>query len=459
MNKFIKVLDDIYEVKDSIIEEIKQNTNRKKTSYIINDLLKSNYNDLISLKKPHMQNLKNIYNSVIKGVRYNRSYYNLFQSLNRVLKFVVFNEGYREKIFTEFRKPLKDDKYDKEIYDMSIKLLGETRERRLQRKQDYANKVDERNSNRNSLVPIYKEDILDLIDSLKNKIYTDKETFNKYEVLLVLLLATSSRPIELLKVSQFSSLKNKPNEIQIKGLAKNKNYDDVILTRQLIGLKSKDVLHFIDLLRTGLDLSMNNNKITDKFNKGLNTIFKDLIHSMLKKNKTEEYDEEVFKQQIKDFTSYKTRYISANIAYMLYGVVKNIPYESYIKKHLGHVDAGSTKSYLGINIKSREDYNTGELIDKVVDLQKDINTLNEKQIENDKIHEEIKAVLKVEDFNLTPYINTLSRTETKEEKINKVVAFLKYIKDNDIRLTQREIGRKLKYGNVIMTDAYKVFKS
>lgn len=450
MDKLTKTLKDINTNATAITEELTQSKSR--TSSIINLKLKAAYAAIVDEKLSTKKNFLAVWSNIISRAsrKFSRTWQRLFIEADKTFKIIYSNENTLESTLTEFRKPLKNDIYEPEIYKQSIYLMGVSQERSKQRKEEYKNIVNARNTARGGLVPIYIEQILELQKELI-------KSNNPYDLAVAVELATGARSIEVFKVSTFSENKDAPNEITVKGIAKDKggnNLENVVLTRNLVGLTSKEAVKAVDVIRSSLNLDASNKEISDKTNRQLNKAFKKYIHPILTENAGDKASSDEFKAQLKSMTSHKGRYIAGNASYEIYGKPKNIPYETYLQAQYGHLDPSSTKSYLGINVKYLKELKNGN----TEEVKEYINTI-EKKVKD--IKEEVDNCCgEVSDkIDLSQYTNSFTRKETEEAKINNVVAALTLLHQEKIKMKQVDLRNKLRYSGAIMTAGYKKARS
>lgn len=448
MNKLSTTLSSINTHSFEISEEVAQS--KQQSSGIVNELLEQAYPDIFDKKKGTKTNLFNIWSKVIATAprKYSRSWGKLFVQLDRLIKLLYPNENTSEVMFTSFRKPLRDAKYDNEIYKQSVYQLGVDQQRSKQRKEEYANRVKARNVERGSLVPLYVEQIYQTVDQLI-------ASNNVYEKLVAVELATGSRSIEVLKVSQYEEVKDNPNEILVIGLAKDKgqnNLENVRLTRNLVRLKAKQVISAVTYIRSKVNTEGTNDAISSRTNAHLNKVFKQVFVPILKQNAGDKADTDEFKKQLKSFTSHKARYIAGNVSFLEYGKHKKIPYESYLQQQYGHLSGESTKSYLAINIKFKS---------KTVEKG---DTEELKQLFNSEIGD-LRTQLdkccakETDTLDVAPFKNSFSKGEDEYAKVNNVVEAIKLYKKNEVKITQKDLRAKLGYSADIMTKAYKKFRT
>jgi hypothetical protein len=431
MERLIKVLNSVDE--NTIKTEVEGQ--KIKNSQTLNAALKKEYTNFPKTLNSKTLLLR-IWNFTITGTgipregTISRIWLRLYKALDRIIKALYSNENTMEGTCTEFRKVVRTKFGDtSEIYKQSIYNLGVSQERSKERKQEYADKVKVRNASRGTLQPIYVEDVRKVIQKLK-------QSPDPYEKSIAVLLATGSRSIELFKVSKYYEVKDDPTKITVKGIAKDKgnnNLDNVVLTRNLVGLNGREVVEIVHDIRDELNLKGTNSKISSLTNTALNKAFKANIQPL-----APEYP----------MSSHKSRYIAGNISYLIYGKPAKIPYESYLQEQYGHLSGESTKSYLGINIQFRS-----KLIAKAPD---DLKILFEREIKelkeqiNTNCPDRSQSVVDLDKFK-----NSHRRTLQNADKIQAVVEALKVLKEKKIKMTQKDLRAQLGYSGGIMSAAYK----
>ena len=433
MQRFITTLKEVNKFNREISEELKESTGR--SSVIANSKLEEIYPELV--KPTTKEFIKAIWTNMLTKAsrKMTRTWVNLFKQLDSLLKIIYPNKLTLRDFLSDLRKPLKDAKWDQEIYKQSIVLMGMNLNESKEIAKKYKEDVEFRNINRGSKPPIYVEDIFSLLDELIN-------SQNAYDLTLAVELATGSRSIEVFKVSQYSVITNYPEQILIKGIAKDKSgnkLENVILTRNLVHLNSKQIIDAIEKIRSLINVTGDNKKISQRTNKHLNAKFKEYVIPLIEKNAAPEQKQtEDYMNYIDSFTSHKTRYIYGNTSYLIYAKPKNIPLETYIQKQLGHQTGDATRSYLGVNIRFKNKPNVNNQV-KVNEVKENIQNGN------------------IETLDLRKFRNSFSRAESTESKVNKIVDAIKFIKnENKMKLpTQAELGRLLGFGASIMCAGYK----
>jgi hypothetical protein len=455
MNAFTKTLEQINLKRDAITEE----SGQRGQSGIIQEILRDKYPVLVNGMKSTKASLLAIWNSIISKAprKYSRSWQKLFTALDDLLNILYSNESTRESTLTNFRSPIRDRmkadaNFDPNIYTQSTHVMGITQARSIERKREYADKVKARNTNRGTLTPIYIEQIYDVIDKL-----IDSE--NVWELSIAVLLATGSRSVELYKVSKYEEIAGDQNRVRIIGLAKDKGgngLENVTLTRYLVRLTAKQVVDTVKIIRSKVNVTgLTNTHVSEKTNRQLNKAFKVNIHPLFLENASpgkRETDE--FKAQIKSLTSHKTRYISGNASYQIYGMPKQIPEETYLQANYGHLSGESTKSYLAVIVRFRHDVNP---ISGTVDLVPLENKVAELETKIEECCNDSPAIdIQLE---LLQYMNTFSRSEQKATKVTKVVNALKLLEAKKIKMLQRDLRKILKFSGDITTLGYKQYRA
>jgi hypothetical protein len=452
MDKLTRTLRTINSQASAIIAE----SGQKGNSGIVNAFLNTEYPALAQGKHSSKAMLLAIWNHTLirAAKKMSRTWSKLMTELNTTLFLLYSNENSRETATSMFRKPLKyaaahDANFDKEIYIQSTHILGVSQERALARKLEYKDKVKARNANRGELVPIYIEQIYEIIDKL---ILSN----NAYELSIAVLLATGSRSVELYKVSTYEEM-NEVYRIRVIGIAKDKsdnNLANVVLVRNLVRLTGKQVVDAVHKIRTKLGTEkLTNAQISNKTNTALNKKFREHIVPIFEKNAGDRADSEEFKEQLKTLTSHKLRYIGGNASYQIYGRPKNIPETSYLQNEYGHLNAESTKSYLAIAVKYEAEPTASGSVDlipfenRITDLEEKVATLV------------IDAVPTELSRELAPFANSYSKSEAQDSKVEKVVGALKLLARKKIKMTQSELRDILGFSGANMTAGYKAFRA
>jgi hypothetical protein len=395
----------------------------------------------ILLREYKQKDLYKIWNEVISRApkKLSKSWNNLMISLQNVLKLEYTNTSTFNRMISKFRKPIRENKdFSPEIYKHSLIVLGRSREEAAQQKDAYSAKVAARNAGRVSYPVLYVED-------LYKTMYKLIRSNDPYELTLAVQLSTSSRSIEVFKVSKYFSVLDQPNQIEIVGLAKDKmgknNLKDIVSIRNLVYLTSDQILEAVEKIRNSFNFeNKSNEEISNSTNAFLNKAFKKNIAPLFHPQ-DEDY--------LKTLSSHKTRYISGYVSYLIYGKPNKIPEESYIGSQLGHLNAESTRSYLGINIQMKE-----KIIQNSPD---DIKNLFQHEIK--EIKKQVSNLFPSEsnkvDVDLAELKNSNHRSMSESDKIDAVITALKLFREKKIKISQRELRSRLNYASNIMTAAYK----
>lgn len=396
--------------------------------------------DEILQKEYNTTNLLKVWKNVIDKApkRLSKSWNKLLNALQNVLKASYPNQNYFNTKVSQYRKPIKDnDSLDPEIYRQSLIILGRTQEEAIQQSEAYKSKVAARNVDRATYPVLYVEDVFAKMDELI-------QSNDPYELCLAVALATASRSIEVFKVSKYFSLDGQPNQIKVVGLAKDKgnnNFDNVVLIRNIVHLTAEQVIEAVEEIRSSFEFERKTNqRISSMTNNALNKAFRTHIAPLFHPQD---------KQYLSTLSSHKCRYIAGYISYLIYGKSKRIPEESYLQAQLGHLSGESTRSYLGINIRYRE-----KIIKHAPD---EIKQLFERELKNlaDRVEQNCPKQSKLSELNLSQFRNSRRRIEPESQKVKKAKHCLAYLKENGIKVTQRELRAELGFSSKTLTEAYK----
>lgn len=373
LTKYYDILKDIKS--EDIRDEQKTLKNEgRKSLHIINDLL-TGYSG-VSKRKASSTLLLYGFKKALTNFKENKKNINLLkkimEELDRILR-VLFDRNLNtlNNSVRPFRMVLREiltDGRNNDFYKDSFDFFGLNRKERLDRRIDYQKSVKDRNNTRGSLTPIYMEDVTAWVDNLKSLPNTPN---NVYDKIILLLLVSGVRFIELLKKSTFSSSDDE-QKIKVSNLAK-KYKDNETSERYLINMKVKDFLDTLDYVKKTL-MEVSPVSLNHKLNKRFRILFSHISNPI---------------DDICDITLRYARVIYANMNYKLNAEPKNIPYESFLQTELGHRDPISTKSYLCINLLRKKDNTkqpkqkkTGKGLDpkKIVDIVDDLKKLDAERI-------------------------------------------------------------------------------
>lgn len=247
----------------------------------------------------------------------------IFPLLQRLLIAIYPNEGSLASRIIAWRKPLKE-KYgaQSDVHVLSMEKLGIPRERVQARREEYTNAVREAVRERKTAT-FTEADVMRVIKdgSLSNDIAKN---------IVAVLLATGSRLIECLKVSEFLEEKGQPGLIRVVGTAKGRNTTPKVIVRPLVGLSATDVIDLVKHIRGAYDFSsLSNEKATMKVDASVN------------KAATEYFGEPI--------TAHKLRYIWASLAYQKFG--GNVPEQEWLREMLGHTSADTSLIYTQMTVQ------------------------------------------------------------------------------------------------------------
>ena len=177
--------------------------------------------------------------------------------------------------------------------------------------------------------------VLGVISAYKSIDGNDASSRSKRAI--ALLLSVGSRLIELLKVSNYEAIENKPNQIRVSNFAKKRGLVAGSIDKPLLGLTSQEFLDGVTFIRSFIDKKQGNAKVTSLWDAKLN--------------------QEVRATRGLEQCSVKDlRAIYANAAFKLHAPKSgpDVPSSTaYISQVLGHDQRSLTTalSYQGINIR------------------------------------------------------------------------------------------------------------
>lgn len=387
MEKLIKSLNEMNESISKIPDDHK----------IVVDVLKKNYPDSPLLRtKVAKRALFNIWESVIEKAAkpkdigsISRIWIRLYQALDPIIKALYPNENTSEGVFVQFRKPIRKRYGDKsQIYIKSTHLLGVSRERALERREENQNRVAAKGMQRKNLPTYYDDEIYSVIDKCIN-------SSNPHDRIIAVMLCTGSRYIEVLKVSTYTTNGNQSDYIKIKGIAKDRSgagYENKIVIRPLIHINSNQVIEAVEYIRSTLkikefitelknenpkiDNEQINYKITGKYNSSTNKRLK-----------------VYFKQP--GTTTHRMRYIASRLAYLLFGesAVEN----TWIQAYLGHQSGEVSRTYQNINVRLRANdskVDADEVLPKISKLDYQVEQNKKERQKLEKKIQDVEAAVK-----------------------------------------------------------------
>lgn len=401
-------------------------------SNTLNDIIGVNYPSIYDAKTTTKGLLK-IWKDIITTAQtprdgISRQWVALFETLDKIIKLLYPNRSTMEKVLTEFRRVIKN-KYgaNSEIYRQSIFRTGISRAESIAKRQAYSDSVATKNINRAELPAFYDDEIFKAID--ENAISP-----NLLNNVIAVLLATGSRFIEVLKVSEYSAT-DKDNYIKIKGIAKdkgNQGYANKIVVRPLNRLSAIQVIELVKKIRGALNLEGDNKEASDKYNTQGNRIVKNLFKD-------------------RPITLHKLRYIASNLAYLTYG--KGAVENTFIQQYLGHSSGMTTRTYQSINVRLRN-----QVKDKV-EADAKISELIEDKKKNDEEHKEIKQELArlKQNHIYSEYINPRHRL-SQSEKMERLKKLWERAKKENKSITYNMLKKDYKYGSRIIDIFKKTLK-
>ena len=368
-----------------------------------------------------------------------RTWIRLFEAVDKVIKALFQNENTMENVCTEFRKVIRQKYGDNDqIYIKSTHILGVSRERAIERRENYQNKVAEKGLNRRNLTPIYDDEIYAAIDAGIN-------SSDPLEKTIAVMLNTGSRSIEVMKVSTYSEVKDNSSFINIKGIAKDrskKGYENKVILRPLINLNADEVINAVEYIRKHLDLEGTNDEISQRYNQTLNKRMKKLFANH------------------PELTAHKCRYIAGQMAFLLYG--KGGTENTYLQQYLGHEDSSTTRTYQSINVKLRHEV---EIPD---DIKLKISKLIHDDEKNIQDHKEIQSAIneikakkiKIKQSNVPypEYINPKTHLGD-AQKIQNLTLLMKTAKKDGIIYNQKQLKKLYGYGSNILSLFWQLIKT
>lgn len=230
--------------------------------------------------------------------------------VQRILLALYENENSLEQYATKWRKPI-GERWGNQCaaYRESIKVLGLDQERALARRARYTKTVRERLADR---VQLNASRIYEIIA-------TCAKSHEFIDNIIAVMLATGSRLIEVIKVSQFEPVG--AGRIRINGVAKSR--DEKVLERPLIMLSAAQVIELVKYIRSFRDYAaMTPEQAKSKVIIALNNRVREFL----------------------DTTSHRARYIWTSLAWKLYG--KGVPQQEWARAMLGHESADTSTTYL-----------------------------------------------------------------------------------------------------------------
>lgn len=442
MQKFNKIIVELLKDEKRLHTEV-ENSGKSVISKTINKALLNEYKGIQIVEKGNsFSNILKVWKSIIakasgKRTSLPRICVKLFKSLDRMVKILYPAENSFINKFVEIRKPIRDKYGDKsEIYKQSTYLMGIGQVRSKEIKQAYQAKVRQKGLKRKEQTPFYDDEIYTLID----KTISSNEPIER---IIAVMISVGSRLIEVLQVSTFQENKD-DNEIIIKGIAKDpnkKNYENKIIHRPIIHIKSKQVIDSVKFIRDTIDTTGDRKKISGRYNSSVNRKLKQLL------------------PRHKDITSHKLRYIASNLAYLLYG--EGGTENTFVQTYFGHESGETSKTYQSINVKLRHSADTQQ------DVKVKLSALQIADEKNKEEHKEIQHDIKEIKQNLENMPNEVLFPECKNPKIrtnerykfNLLDKLFKNYEDAKLPIPhQKTIRRVYRFSSDTLTKYYKAHR-
>jgi integrase len=246
------------------------------------------------------------------------------------VKILFSKENTQQTIYAKLNNVLRRLYGDEsKIYIKGRQILGLGKERNKQRIIQYNTNVENKNLDLDKTE--YKFNINQL-----HRICDDLESStNPYDQIILVMLATGSRMIEVLKISKYVSIDNN-KMLSIIDAAKGSSDRKIIPNC----IRSVRVVELVDNIRNTLK-----DKLKDMTNVEINNSFNKVINQRI---------EFIFRNE--NMSSHILRRVAAEWNYITYG--GNAVRTAYIKKYLGHVNINSTMSYLHIIIDANNQTTT-----------------------------------------------------------------------------------------------------
>lgn len=261
-------------------------------------------------------------------------YLPIFALLQKLLKTIYTNEASLSSRVIAWRKPLRE-KFgaDSDVYVMSMNTLGIRRERAQALRDEYTANV--REAVRERKTADFTEG--DVLRTIRNAARSKEAPAN----IMAVLLATGSRLIECIKVSDYIAEEKDPSVIRVVGVAKDRGTQPKVIVRPLIGLESDEVIRLVTRIRKAHDFSsLSNEKATGK------------VDAQVNKVAAEAFGEGV--------TAHKLRYIWASLAYQKFG--GDVPEQEWLREMLGHASADTSLTYTQMTVRLGEPVRGGGMV-------------------------------------------------------------------------------------------------
>ena len=338
-----------------------------------------------------------------------------FDNITKIINITYPVIKTKQKIFSDFRKILiQKFGENSKVHRTSKKNLSITFDEYKTVEKQSKEKVVEANTEKKKF---NREQVLQIIQEIKNS--TDY-----IDAIILVCIATGSRLIEVLRISDYNEVVGNPNRVMISGLAKgsgksretNLNKD---VDRPILVITYKELNDAVQLIRKNVreqtdKLGLNNQELSKKYN--------EIVNRRVKKLKLAS-------------TSYDLRKIYANLSYELIADQSKITKNRWIQLILGHNDINTSLHYNNVSLTSSE-----QSVDAQLD---DILKVTVKQDNMSKDHEVIEK--RVEDVKQTLFEYPSSQDPNAVRFINK--------NGNDVYISKLP---RLKDGNTLVRGRLKI---
>lgn len=442
-----------------------ENPPRNKVSQTLTDLILEHFPDAV-VRKSSAATLLKVWEQAVGSARGNdtpahvRAMMRIFASLQKLLTGFYTAEGSLATQVVKWRKPVLLKYGDNsEIYKQSIYILGIGRERSLARRQEYTEKVRTAAKTRGGKVKYYSDQIFGVIDKAN-------ESKNPVDWIIAVLLATGSRLIECIKVSQYSTVDGQPEMIHLKGVAKDKAarvgtkgrppVSTKEITKPVLRLTPARVVELVQNIRSQWDFSFQDNKFaTGKIDPMVNRRLQDYFG-----------ETDTTLPESKKTTAHKLRHIYASLSYQLYGAAEGIPEGEWVREVLGHDSADVSVAYQSIVVVLSDTLPEGTAPEdvryKVSEISHDMkeNREEHKQMQKDILDVEKELNVQIAEAKMIPlefpqYANPRRVRLSKQAKLERLADLDRALADAGIHAIQRTF-RRYNYGSSTIAEYYKI---
>ena len=431
---------------------------KNKVSNTLNDLVFESY-PAATLKKTAGATLQAIWREAIANTKSKnlRMFVDIFTRLQKLLELFYPSENTLATSTTAWREPLlKKYGKDSDIYEQSIHILGISRERSIARRKEYTAKVREATKKRGDVVKYTQDQIFSVIDACNS-------SNNPLDFIIAVCLCTGSRLIEVLRISAYSTVPDKPDYIKLTGIAKDKETRGVdaastkVIVKPVVRLSPGRIVQMVQEIRAKWDFThADNKKATAKMDGPVNRRLQDFFGKA---------DQNL--PESKKTTAHKLRHIYASLSYQLYGEPRGVAENEYIREVLGHdsnevsvayqnivVDVPGSKRNLDKNLPSDIRYKLGEIEHDLKGNEED-----HKEMKNDIKNVTVELDRQIANANLIDvefpqFINPKRIRLSKAAKLDRLRKLDQALHDAGIRATQATFKR-YSYGSSIIQEYYR----